>query len=184
MEQFVINAVSRTQSGKKYAKHLREQGKIPAVAYDEKGESFMLEVDAVEFSKAWKSITKSTLITLKTDGKENKAFIKDCEYDIKSDKPLHADFYIVSGTKKSVFVYKIRYIGTPAGVLKGGYLSKHVPDIKIKALPQDLPEAISADVSKLEIGDKFTIGDFKLGNKIEILSNPASVVVAVVPPKK
>ena len=184
MEQFVINATTRTESGKKYAKKIRAQGKIPAVAYNEKGESFMLEIDANEFSKAWRSITKTTLIVLKIDGVENKAFIKDTEYDIKTDKSLHADFHIVSGQKKFTFVYKIRYSGTAAGVLKGGFMVKHIPEIKVKALPQDLPEFISADVSKLEIGQKFTIADFNLGDKIEVLSDPAALVVSIAPPKK
>ena len=79
MEQFVINATTRTESRKKYAKKIRAQGKIPAVAYNEKGESFMLEIDANEFSKAWRSITKTTLIVLKIDGVQNKAFINDTE---------------------------------------------------------------------------------------------------------
>ena len=110
--------------------------------------------------------------------------IKDTEYDVKTDKSLHADFHIVSGQKKFTFVYKIRYSGTAAGVLKGGFMVKHVPEIKVKALPQDLPEFISADVSKLEIGQKFTIADFNLGDKIEVLSDPAALVVSIAPPKK
>ena len=61
---------------------------------------------------------------------------------------------------------------------------KHVPEFKVKALPQDLPEFISADVSKLEIGQKFTIADFNLGDKIEVLSDPAALVVSIAPPKK
>ena len=50
MEQFVINATTRTESGKKYAQKIRAQGKIPAVAYNEKGESFMLEIDAKNYT--------------------------------------------------------------------------------------------------------------------------------------
>ena len=51
MEQFVINATTRTESGKKYAKKIRAQGKIPAVAYNEKGESFMLKLMPMNFQK-------------------------------------------------------------------------------------------------------------------------------------
>ena len=42
MEQMVINAKTRKDSGKKYAKKLRETGVIPAVAYNEKGETTLL----------------------------------------------------------------------------------------------------------------------------------------------
>ena len=181
MEQFVINATTRTESGKKYAKKIRAQGKIPAVAYNEKGESFMLEIDANEFSKAWRSITKTTLIVLKIDGVENKAFIKDTEYDIKTDKSLHADFHIVSGQKKFTFVYKIRYSGTAAGVLKGGFMVKHIPEIKVKALPKDLPARVVIDVSKINIGDVFRVKDIDLGDKVTVLTPADAEVITVAP---
>ena len=184
MDKFVINAVTRKETGKKYAKKIRAEGKIPAVAYNEKGEAFSLEIDAAEFSKAWRSITKTTLVNLKIDGKDNDALIKDTEYDIKTDKSLHADFHIVSGTKPTQATLKIRLSGTPAGVLKGGFMVKHVPDVKLKALPQNMPESVTADVSKLEIGQKFTIADLNLGDKVTVLTAADSIVVSIAPPKK
>ena len=54
MERFVINATTRKETGKKYAKALRAEGKIPAVAYNEKGEATMLEIVGSEFEKAWR----------------------------------------------------------------------------------------------------------------------------------
>lgn len=184
MEQFVINAKVRKESGKKYAKKLRETGMIPAVAYNEKGEATMLEVSAAEFSKAWRSITKTTLINLKIDGQDNMAYIKDTGYDIKTDKNLHADFHVVSGNKEITSVLKVHYNGTPAGVLKGGFMVKHVPDVTLKALPQDMPESVVADVSKLEIGQKFTVADLKLDEKIKVLTKADSLIVSIAPPKK
>ncbi len=184
MDQFVINATTRKEAGKVAAKKLRATGHIPAVAYNEKGESIMLDVDAAEFSKAWRSITKTTLVNLKIDGKDNLAYIKDTEYDIKSDKSLHADFHIVSGQKPVTAVMKLHYSGTPAGVLKGGFMVKHIPEIKVKALPKDMPESISADVSKLEIGGKFTVSDLNLGDAVTVLTKADALIVSIAPPKK
>ena len=184
MDQMVIEAVSRKETGKKVSKQLRAEGKIPAVAYNENGESVMLTVVEKEFSKVWRSITKATLVNLKIDGKDNMAFIKDVEYDIITDKILHADLHLVSGNKPVTFRYKIQTVGKPAGVLKGGFMVPHVTDIKVKALPQDLPATISADVSKLEIGEKFSIKDLALSDKITILSNVNDVVVSIAPPKR
>lgn len=184
MEQFVINAKTRKETGKTYAKALRATGRIPAVAYNEKGESIMLDIDAAEFSKAWRSITKTTLVNLKIDGQDNMAYIKDTEYDIKTDKNLHADFHIVSGEKPIVAKFKVHYSGTPAGVLKGGFMVKHIPDVKLKALPKDMPQSISADVSSLEIGGKFSVADFNFPSEITVLTNPTALIVSIAPPKK
>jgi large subunit ribosomal protein L25 len=121
---------------------------------------------------------------LKIDGQDNQAYIKDTEYDIKTDRSLHADFHIVSGNKPVTAVLKIRLAGNPAGVLKGGFMVKHVPDVKLKALPADMPASVTADVSALEIGGKFAIKDLNLSDKITVLSNPESLVVTIAPPKK
>ena len=78
----------------------------------------------------------------------------------------------------------MHYSGTPVGVLKGGFMVKHVPDVKLKALPADMPVSISADVSKVEIGQKFTVADLGLSDKVTILSKPTAVIVSIAPPRK
>ena len=68
MEQLVINAKTRTTTGKAEAKRMRKQGILPAVLYNSEGKSTMVQVDEVEFNKVWRSITSSTLVTLNLDG--------------------------------------------------------------------------------------------------------------------
>src|SRR5574344_603035 len=139
MDQLVINAKTRTTTGKTAAKNLRKTGRIPAIMYNAKGKSTMLDVDEVEFNKVWRTITPTTLITLNIDGKDSKdAFIKDTEYNIRTDKVLHADFFEPDATEKINAVMKVTYTGTPAGVLKGGFLLNHFPEVKIQAAPKDM----------------------------------------------
>lgn len=183
MEQFVINAKIRKETGKVAAKKLRATGRIPAVAYNEKGEATMLDIDAAEFSKAWRSITPTTLINLKIEGQDNMAYIQDTEYDIMTDKNLHADFHIVSGEKEITAKFKIHYVGTPAGVLQGGFLVKHVPQVTLKALPKYLPESVSADIAALKIGDKFAIKDLKLDPNVKVLTKGDLLVASIAPAK-
>ncbi len=183
MEQFVINAKIRKETGKVAAKKLRATGRIPAVAYNEKGEATMLDIDAAEFSKAWRSITPTTLINLKIEGQDNMAYIQDTEYDIMTDKNLHADFHIVSGEKEITAKFKIHYVGTPAGVLQGGFLVKHVPQVTLKALPKYLPESVSADIAALKIGDKFAIKDLNLDPNIKVLTKGDLLIASIAPAK-
>lgn len=184
MSKQTLNAKVRTVSGKTAAKKLREVGSIPAVMYNDKGEATMLEVNEVEFNKVWRTITPTTLINLKIDGQDNKAYIQDTEYDIKTDKNLHADFHIVSGKKPIMAELKMHYSGTPAGVLKGGFMVKHIPSVQLKALPDDMPTSITADVSGVEIGQKFTVADLHLSDKITLITKPTALIVTIAPPKK
>ena len=51
MDQFVVNATIRKDTGKRAAQKLRQNGRLPAVMYNSKGESVMLDVDEAEFTK-------------------------------------------------------------------------------------------------------------------------------------
>jgi len=155
MEQLVVTAKARTETGKKASKAIRAAGNIPAVMYDEEGKATSIVVEAVNFNKVWRNITATTLITLNVDGKSYDAFIRDTEYDIISDTVLHADFFVVSNKKPVTRTFKVQYQGTPAGVLKGGHMVKHIPEIKVKCLPKDMPVRLVIDVSKINIGDIF-----------------------------
>ncbi|MBE6344475.1 MAG: 50S ribosomal protein L25 [Spirochaetaceae bacterium] len=185
MDQLVVNAVSRTETGKRAAKKLREKGRLPAVVYNSKGESTLIDVDEAEFTKVWKSATKSTLIDLKIDGKDgNKVFIKDTEYDIKTDKNLHVDFHAVNMDKELRMNMKVLFSGSPVGVREGGYLTTHLPQITIQCLPKDLPVRISADITELGIGQSYKVKDLKLGDGVKILTNADSLLASVAAPKR
>lgn len=181
MDQLVIEAKKRECTGKKVAKQLRAAGRIPAVMYNEKGEAVSLDVDCAAFNKVWRSITSTTLVTLNVEGTSYDAFIRATEYDIKTDSVLHADFFAVTNTKPVVRKYKVQYSGTAAGVLKGGFMVKHIPEIVVKCLPKDLPERLVVDVSKVNIGDNLRVKDLNLGDKVTVLTDAEASLVTVAP---
>ena len=181
MSKQTINAKTRTTTGKTAAKNLRKEGRIPAVVYNSKGEATSIDVDEVEFNKVWRNITPTTSVTLKVDGKDLVALIKDVEYNIRTDKALHADLFAPDADQQLVMKVKIPYTGTPAGVLKGGFKKERNNEIKIKACIADLPETVTADISGINVSEALRVKDLKLGNKIEILTNAELPLVTVSP---
>ena len=181
MSKQTLNAKVRTVSGKTAAKKLRQVGSIPAVMYNEKGESTMLEVNEVEFNKIWRTVTPTTSINLVVDGKEHLALIKDTEYNIRTDKVLHADFFVPAADEKLVMNIKVHYSGTPAGVLKGGFKKERNNQIKIKAAIADLPETIIADISKINVSEALRVKDLELSKNVEILTDTELPLVTVSP---
>ena len=181
MSKQTLNAKVRTASGKTAAKRLRQVGSIPAVMYNDKGESTMLEINEVEFNKIWRTITPSTSINLVVDGKENLALIKDTEYNIRTDKVLHADFFVPAADEKLVMKIKVHYTGTPAGVLKGGFKKERNNEIKVKACIADLPETIVADISKINVSEALRVKDLVLDKNVEVLTDKELPLVTVSP---
>ena len=181
MSKQTLNAKVRTASGKTAAKKLRQVGSIPAVMYNDKGEATMLEVNEVEFNKIWRTITPTTSINLVVDGKENLALIKDTEYNIRTDKVLHADFFVPAADEKLVMKIKVHFTGTPAGVLKGGFKKERNNEIKIKAAIADLPETIVADISKINASEALRVKDLEVGKDVQILTDMELPLVTVSP---
>ena len=181
MSKQTLEAKLRTATGKTAAKNLRKVGRIPAVVYNSKGEATSIEVGEVEFNKIWRTITPTTSITLKVDGKDSLALIKDVEYNIRNDKVLHADFFAPDADEKLVMKIKVHYTGTPAGVLKGGFKKERNNKIKIKATIADLPETYVADISKINASEALRVKDLNLGDKVEVLTDPELPLVTVAP---
>ncbi len=184
MERMTLNAAVRTTTGKSAAKALRATGRLPAVMYNSKGEATMLDVDEIEFTKVWKVATPTTLINLVVDGKTYTAFIKDTEYDIISDKNLHADFHVIDDDKVLTIAIKLLIAGNAQGVRDGGFLQKGTQTIKISCLPKDLPVRMEADVSKLKIGEALAVKDVVLPEGVTVVSNKEVIVASVRAPKK
>ena len=181
MSKQTLNAKTRTVTGKTAAKNLRKEGRIPAVVYNAKGEATSIDVDEVEFNKIWRTITPTTSIVLNIDGKENVALIKDVEYNIRNDKALHADFFVPDADQKLVMKIKVHFQGTPAGVLKGVFKKERSSQMKIRAGIADLPERITADVSKINVSEALRVKDLVLGDKVEVLTDKELPLVTVSP---
>ena len=181
MSKQIINAKTRTTTGKTAAKNLRKEGRIPAVVYNDKGEATSLEISEVEFNKVWRTITPTTSITLNIDGKESLALIKDAEYNIRTDRVLHADFFVPAADQKLVMKMKVHFKGTPAGVLRGGFKKERNNQVKIKATIADLPETIVADISKINVSEALRVKDLEFGKGVEVLTDMELPLVTVAP---
>ena len=51
----------------------------------------------------------------------------------------------------------VRFTGVSKGVLNGGVLRKNNRKLRVKALPDNLPDFIEADITSLKIGNKLYV---------------------------
>jgi len=169
VEQKMINARVRTETGKGAARRLRNEGRLPAVMYDGAGKASLVDIDEKEFTKLFHSITESTLIDVKLDSKKNiNVFVKDVQYDILSDRIRHVDFYEVASGKMLRTNIRIKLTGSPDGIRMGGVLEAGITELDVECLPKDLPERVILDVSKLELNHSLHVRDIKLPAGVKI----------------
>lgn len=165
---------------------LREQGFMPAVFYGKKDPSTPITIEKVKFLKIWKEAGESSVVSIKGDDLNVDALIHDVAVDPVSGEPLHADFYVFDKNKKVELSIPLEFVGvSPAVKDLGGQLIKVLYEIKIEALPQNLPHQIDVDISKLmEIGNQIHAKDIVLPQGVMLLEHPDEVVVLVDSPKE
>jgi large subunit ribosomal protein L25 len=97
---------------------------------------------------------------------------------------LQVDFHEVADDEKVTVLVPVETTGEAVGVKTGGGVLEHVMfRVRVRALPKDLPEVITVDVSHLDIGQAIHIGDIKPPPGTEILGDKSISVIAVAAPR-
>lgn len=182
-----LNAKIRKEVGKK-TKSIKKQGKIPAVVYGPGVKSVSIEVDYEEFRKIFSQTGESSLVSLKVEGesKERPVLIHEIQHDYVSDKFIHVDFYQASLKQEVEVAIPIIFEGVSLAVKDlGGTLVKEIQEIKVKALPQNLPHDVKINISVLNtFEDEILVKDLKFSSDVKILKGLEEVVAKVVPASK
>jgi large subunit ribosomal protein L25 len=176
MKSIEIKGSLRTELGKKSSKELRKTGNVPCVIY---GKEKNVHFHAPELSfKNLIYTPEAHLVDLIIDNKAQKVVLKDVQYHPVSDKILHADFIEVFDDKPVIINIPIKVSGDSAGVIAGGKLVIKKRSLKVKGLPNDLPEHLNIDITNLKIHESVKVGDMSY-DKIELLDQKKLMVLTI-----
>ncbi|WP_207496009.1 50S ribosomal protein L25 [Aridibaculum aurantiacum] len=177
MKTITIEGQLRTGKGKKDTRQLRSQELVPGVIY-----GGAQEVSFAAPAKAFKPIVYTSEFMkaeVNVDGTSYTCILKDLQFDKVTDQLLHIDFLELVEDKKVIATLPLHLTGTPTGVKAGGRLVVKMKQLKVKALPKDLTEAITLDISNLELNGNVRVEDVNAGN-MEILNSPRIPIASVV----
>jgi large subunit ribosomal protein L25 len=182
-----LNVQTREQSGKESAKKLRREGKVPAVIYGRQEEPIRLAINAKELRDMLAHHGSHGLLSLKDEGgSATPALIKALQKHPVKHHILSVDFLRVSLSEKVRATVPVILDGEPVGVkVDGGILVHAMHEIEIEALPQDLPEAIHADVSELQFdGAPLYVKDLTLPSGVTVITDGDEDIAVVNPPQR
>jgi large subunit ribosomal protein L25 len=164
MKSITIKGSKRESVGKVATKAIRNAGKVPCVLYG--GEDPLhFSAPELDFSKLVYTPNAHTVIIELDGGNKINAILQDIQFHPLSDKILHVDFYRLYDDKEVSMNIPVKVEGAAPGVLTGGgVLSRNKRKLRIKALPKNLPDFLTANISKLELGDKLYTSELKSGD--------------------
>ncbi|MBI3590011.1 MAG: 50S ribosomal protein L25 [Candidatus Melainabacteria bacterium] len=163
---------------------LRALGYVPATIYGHGFSSESVQVNAKDFSKIPHK-AYSHINQLDVEGKEKyPVLIRNVQVDPVKDNYLNIEFYRIKSDEKIKVKVAINYMGHSPAVVVGGVLIVSLSELEIQCLPNDIPDAIDADLGQiLEIGQSIQVKDLKVSDKINLLHRKEEVLAKVEIPK-
>ena len=176
MKSIAISGSPRENVGKRDAKELRYEGKVPAVLYGGKNQ-IHFSVSASDL-KSLVYTPEVSFVALDVAGVKAQAIIQDVHFHPLTDLPLHVDFLELDEKKPVVMQIPVKLTGTSPGVKIGGKLVQKLRKLRVKALPKDMPQHVEVSISKIDVGKSVGVGSLKFDN-FSITNNPEDTIVSV-----
>ncbi len=177
-----LNVNVREGKGTSFARRLRLENKVPAILYHSGLEGISLSIEKSELYKALK--TGQFIFEVKVDDKNQFVLVKEIQYHPVTDEIIHVDFQQVKEDQKISLEVPLRTEGESEGVKLGGILVQLLNVVTINCRPSNVPEALSIDVSELEMNSSLFVKDIVLPDDIEMVTAEDIAVVSVQEPKK
>ncbi len=186
-KQIKLAAQTRPHVGRTAVKKIKQQGFVPGVVYGAKQEPLHVQLSAREFANVLSHASgEHLLVELDIAGAQpanRLALIQEVQHDPIRGSVLHVDFHAVSADEKIHAEIPVVTTGESVGVKSfGGLLEVSVHVIEVECLPKDLPDAITIDVSNLNVGDALHIRDLQLPAGVSARGDQDLTVVRVSAP--
>ncbi len=111
-----------------------------------------------------------------------KAFIRDLQWDVYGVDILHVDFARVSEHERIELRVAVEIRGQAPGIKDGGVVELLVHELEIECEALNIPEKMGVSVNELQLNGSITAGDIKLLPGVKLVSDPETIVVHCVLP--
>ncbi|MGD9212053.1 MAG: 50S ribosomal protein L25/general stress protein Ctc [Desulfobacteraceae bacterium] len=187
MDLIDLKARTRSSKGNGPARSLRRNGMIPGILYGAKTDPIMLSVSTLEMEAIVKQGNiGQLLLNLSIENEQipsKSAMIKELQRHPITRKCLHVDLYEVAMDKKIRVSIPVATAGKSKGVELGGMLQIIRREVDVLCFPNQIPEALTIDITDLNVGDSIHVEDIPLPKGIEIPADVNFTVVTVLSQK-
>jgi large subunit ribosomal protein L25 len=176
-----LAAEPRELVGKKVAT-LRRGGRLPAVVYGHGVSSENLSLDAHEFELLRRKAGQNALIDLSVNGSKTRpVLVHGVQVHPVNRRPLHVDLFLVRMTEELTVDVPLVPTGISNAVENlNGTLLHQMESVRVRALPDHLPQSIEYSIESLVDFDAVVkVSDLTIPGDVTLLTDPDEVVAKV-----
>ena len=172
-----LKADPRTTKGSASSRQLRRQGKVPGILYGHGQEVVMLSLpgDALRHTLE----TGRRLVTLRLGDRQERALVKEVQFDTWGQEILHVDFGRVALDETVTVEVEVVSHGTPKAALSGGVLEQPLRRVRVECKADAIPDHIRVEVERMDLNDKIQVKDLPVPPGVKITEDPDAIVFIV-----
>jgi large subunit ribosomal protein L25 len=167
--------------GSAESRRLRKRGVVPGVLYGP-NDPIAIAVGERDLRAALTTPAGSHVVldVVVDGGSAHSAILKDYQRDIVRGTITHIDLQEVRLDRPIQTAVAVSLVGDPVGVKEGGVLSQVANEVNVEALPLEVPQQITVDVSGMRIGDSLRLSEVEVPDGVRLLDDPEETVLATV----
>ena len=176
-----IEVEKREEFGSRTSRRLRKTGRVPGVVYGgAEGESLSFSAEARELRRVL--VGSGALIDLKVGGDTKPVIVKDMQLHPVRGELVHIDFLQVRLDEKIQTTVTLHAEGAEEspGVKEGGVLELPTQQLNIEALPTEIPDSITVDVSGLAMAETMHLSALTPPSGVTFLDDPDETIIATI----
>ena len=180
-----LAAEHRDLTGKKVAS-LRHAGRLPAVVYGHGVDSANISIDTHEFEQLRRHTGPNALVDLSVDGQTAQpVLVHGVQVHPVNRRPLHVDLFLVRMTEELTVDVPLVATGESLAVTQhGGTLLHPLESVKIRALPDHLPQVIEYSVASIvDFDTTVHVRDLSIPSDVTLLTDGDEIIAKVQPPR-
>ncbi|WP_019832218.1 50S ribosomal protein L25/general stress protein Ctc [Sphingomonas sp. PR090111-T3T-6A] len=185
-DQLTLSAETRDRAGKGASRHLRREGRVPAVIYGDNKEPVSIHVNERELMKALNTgHFMNSVVMIEGAGAAIRTLPKDVQLHPVTDRPLHVDFFRI-GEHSTVHVnVPLVFVDEELspGLKRGGVLSIVRHEIELVVDAANIPDQITVSMNGFDVGESVHISSVALptGAKLAIEDRDFTVATIAAP---
>ena len=183
-ETTTLKVAPREPGGSRQARRLRREGNVLGVIYGGDEEPLSFQIQARELRHALADAGAVMDLTVE-GGSSSPVVVKDLVRHPVSGITMHIDLLRVRLDVKIQASVALELIGgdDSPGTIEGGVLEQITRELTIEALPNDIPDSLTHDVSTMQIGDTVTLDAIVAPDSVALIDDPETVIATLSPPR-
>jgi large subunit ribosomal protein L25 len=171
----------RPEKGSRESRRLRRAGLVPGVLYGGGADCRSFKVNARDLRAALHSA--SAVVDLKIGGDSPvPVIVKEEQHHPVRGEVMHVDLLQVNlnETIQTSVTVELTGADEAPGVKEGGVLEQVTRELNIEALPTDIPENITVDVSHMDAAATMHLSELTAPAGVVLLDDPEETIIATI----